>query len=737
VSLEKQILILIFFLTILTFGYLFARRILNENKLIYIIPFSFLFGSSFFVIILHLFSLVFGVRRATYICFTIVIILIISTLFKKTKHQSQLELGLNKKQFFFLFLFSFLFGLLYLVWLVKFDTYDSGLYQLIGLMTKVDIYPPKNQFGPEIYLVYHNGVALFASALKVFTNIETFRTLPFIQTFFILIFPLALFALLFSATGSFLQALIGILIGSFCATLKSLDLLTLVLPSNFHKFISDFDSNLFWMGDSSFVSPTQKALLSPNSSAALPLTVFLFFLCTKEKLISNKYLIAILFVSSYLYFTYESYWLPTIIGIILYKFVLIIQKNLTKEQIIKSLLLIFILAISPILVGGVLQNKNENITNLITLDIKHYTFSFSKISDPSDHSTNKDDEITCNANGNIFYKIPILSRHFLNEFGFPLISLPLIIWWFLIKKRNLIMFPLLFGALAAFIIPFFITYTILEIETHRFLVYSRFILSILLGTFFGALLEISFNSILKNLFWRFSLITLIISLAIPGIYWLLPIKHTFEYRATTLPTADKQAINWLSKNAKSGDIGIGPWDIPFKCFELISIAGVYGCGVHIQNIAQEETRKTALLTLNPCLLNELKVKWLYLNKNLDNYKHALIPQDIKDLLSITPKDILNQYIKEKILIERFRYEDDSELRLIYEVNSKLIKNFCKSKNYVWVIGRLQQGIFVPIKSSFKTTFETKQAALKALHKLKKSLTPKEAIWYGVEAIVNQ
>lgn len=732
-ELHKYLLITIFFLIISSFGYIFARRVLNENKLIYIIPISICFGSSFFVILLHLFSCLFGVPKATYICLITIIVLTLLTLIK-WKHQKSLELGLPKNLFFILSLFSSLFGLLYLVWLKNFDTYDPGLYQLIGLMTKLDTYPPKNQFGPEIYLVYHNGVALFASALKIFSRIETLETLPFIQTFFIFTFPVALSALAFSITGSFIQAILASIIGSFCANLKSLELFTLILPTNLHKFISKLDYNLFWMADSSFVSPTQKALLSPNLSVALPLSTFLFFLCTKEKLINNKYLIAILFVSSYLYFCYESFWLPTVAGIFLYNIALMIKGKWIKEQIIRSLFVILILAISPILVGGVFQNKNENITKLVTLDIKHYTFSFSKILDPTNPTLNKDDEIICNANGNTFYKIPILSRHFFIEFGLPLTLLPLIFWWFLIKKKNLMILSFLFGGLVAFIIPFLITYTILEIETHRFLIYSRFVFSILFGAFIGGLLEISFSSFFINLFYRLMLSILIISLVIPGIYWLLPIKHSFEYRATVLPTADKKAINWLSKNTKSGDIGIGPLDIPFKCFELISIGGVYGSGVHIQNIAQEETRTTALTTLNPCLLSELNIKWLYLNKNLDNYKHSLIPQDIKNLLSIVPKDTLNKYIKEKLLIERFKYEDKSELRLIYEVNPKLIKNFCKNKNYIWTIGRLQQGNFIPIKSNFKTTFETKQIALKALQKFKKSLNPKEAIWYGVEAI---
>ncbi len=732
------IFMFIFFISIIWFGYSYSRRILKENKLIYLIPLSVCFGSSFFVILLQLFSLLLSVQKATYICISLTLALALFILFKY-KLNNHLELGLSKIQFSLLFLFSLVVGVLFFAYLLNFDTYDPGVYQLIGLMTKQDIYPNSTPHHYGTIHIYHNGVALFASSLKIFSNLEIFNSLYPIQILFIAIFPLILFALIFSITKSFSQAMIASIVGCFCATLKSLNLLLPFDHEIFNKLTNDFRDYLFWMADSGFVSPTQKALVSPNSSIALPLSAFLFLLCLKENLKNNWHYLTILFTSSFLFLSYEAYWFPTVVALCLCEIVKTIQSKWTKKQIISSITLILILGASPTLAGGVFQNKNENITKLVSLDIKPYTLSFGGtlqfVYPPAWFKKEKNIYVSP-ANGNTFYKLPILSKYLFHEFGLPLVTLPLILLY-LLKSKNQKLLSLLLSGLVSFAIPFLITYNLIEIETHRFLIYSRFVFSVLFGAFIGSLFDFRPPVFLLNIFYKTFLFLLIIVLVAPGIYWLMPIKHKYEYRATTLTKADKKTLSWLSKHSRSGDVGIGPWDIPFRCFELISLAGVYGSGVHIQNIAEEETRTTALSTLNPCLLKELHVKWLYLNKNLDSHKHALIPQDILDLITLLPKDTLKQLLKEKILVQRFKYKDKSELRLIYEFNPRLAKNYCKNKDYIWSIGRLQQGKFIPIKSSFQTTFQSKKSALKKLKELKKLLTSKEALWYGVEAIVNQ
>lgn len=730
---QKYIYIFIFFTIITGFGYIFARNILREKNLINLIPFSFYLGSSLFVTLLHTLSLIFDVKMSTFLSLFLSLALAILILFKY-KAKEPLELGLPRAQFFLLTLFSFSFGILFFAYLIKFSTYDLGLYQLIGLITGQG-YPFSNPFGPDSAYVYHNGVALFASGLMIFSKLEALESLTPIQSLFIFILPITIFVLVYSITKNFLQSMLGVLIGCFCANLRALSLFTIFLPETFSSFVSDPHETMFWMADSGFVSPTQKALISPNSSIALPLSIFLFYLCTKESIIEKKYYLPILFTSLFLFSAYEAYWIPVTLAILIFHAVAILKSKWSTKQIKTSAVLIILFLATPFSAGGVFKNKNENITKLVSIDIKPYTLSLGgtiQFTYPKEWL--KRNEVICHANGNVFYKIPILSRYFFDEFGLPLLAIPFITLW-LIGTRNLNLLSFLIVGITSFAIPFLITYNLIEIETHRFLIYSRFIFSILFGTFLGYLLNINFQSLITNILSRTFLFLLIITLVLPGISWILPkFKSSYEYRAVKVHKADKKALSWLSKNAKVGDRGIGPWDIPFKSFELISIGGVYGTGAYIQNLANEETRATALKTLNPCLLKELKVRWLYLNKNLDSFANAIIPQDITNLLDTVPEVTLKQLLKEKTLVLRYKYKDNEELRLIYEFIPTRDETYCKNKNYAWSIGRLQYGKFTPIKPVHGAIFKSKMLALKKLKKLKNTMDKKEALLYGVEAI---
>ena len=750
----------IFFFLIISSGYVFARRILKENKLIYLIPFSVCFGSSLFVVILHLFSLIFAVPKSTYISLIFILILSLFILYKH-KSSHKLELGLPKIKFLLLLSFSLLFGFLSLAYLLKFSTYDPGVYQIIGLMSKLDYYPSQNPYGADTPNIYHNGVILLASGLKIFTKLETFDSLNPIQALFIFIFPIVIFSLIFSITGNFIQATLGTLIGCFCATLKSLELFTFFVPDILNKLLHDFRHTLFWMADSGFVNPTQKALISPNSSVALPLSVFLLYLCLKEITIDKKLYLPIFFTSAYLFSCYEAYWAPVVAAFLVYQAILIVQSKLNKEQLFTSLISICLITIGPVLSSGVFLNKNENISKLLYIDLKPYALSFGGTMQfvyPPDWFKDKNNFIVSEANNNILYKVPIFSKYMFHEFGLPLVFLPFIILWLLITKNLRLMIFLLAGIISL-TIPFLVTYYLMEVETHRFFIFSRFIFSVLFGVFLGLLINIklpsSINiklplfkkvkfasqkniqlfSLIDNILYRTFLILLIVTLVLPGILWLVPkyLPH-YEYRAVKLNNADKKALSWLNKNSKSGDRGIGPWDIPFKYFELISLAGIYGAGVYTQHIAQEETRKTALTTLNPCLLDELKIKWIYLNKNLDEHAHAVIPQDTTDLYSLVPKDVLNKLVKERLLILRYKYKSNEELRLVYEFNPPKDNSYCKNKNYTWSVGHLTKGKFNTLQSKSQTFFPNKTSALNKLKEITPLLDKKEAVWYGIEAI---
>ncbi|MBI1858733.1 MAG: hypothetical protein HYR97_06455 [Candidatus Melainabacteria bacterium] len=590
----------------------------------------------------------------------------------------------------------------------------------IGTITKNNIYPPLHSYAPDATLTYHYGVVLLGSAINIFSHLDPWYCLIPIQIIFIFITPLIIFSLLHTYTNSFLQSIMGSIIGCLCANLTSFKLLKLITE---HNPIPDLHKTLVFMNESGFAVNTSKAMISPNMSVAIPLSLTLFFLCTKNKERSKLNLISILFISIFLFFSYESFWLPVILAILIfYIFKIIVEKNKYKS-IFQVLLFLILFGLSPIFVGGVFAGEEQNITNLIHFNPKSYIFSWSGILGeiyPYDWIINH--EVISDRDGCKFYKIPFLSKYFSIEMGLPLLLLPFSFILLLRKKYwGLICFTI--SGLISFCLPFLISYLPREIETLRFFIYARLIFSILFGMFLGFIFEIK-SPLFLRMFLRMALIILIITLVLPGIGWLYPRKIAeSDYRFNKLPIADKRALKWLSKNAKPGDRGIGPFEEPWTTQEIITAGGVYGCSISPYAHFESETRKTAFITLDPCLLNELKIRWIYSNEKL--------------LLKI-PMHVLNKLQKEKILVLRYKYKNKAAIRKIYKFNPSNVKLSCENQNYAWAIGKMINGKFTPLpqqNSKSLILFSNKDTALEKLKQYQIELNDNQkAYWYRIEAI---
>ena len=722
-DIQKYFLLFVFFFLIISFGYIVSRNVLKENKLISLIPLSVCIGSSVFVIMLHLIASITNPVVGTYItlAFLPTASLFISI---KYKNYENIETGLPNIQFFYISLLSLFLGITSLAYLLFFDTYDPGLYQIIGTITKQGDYPPLNPANPALSLAYHNGVALYASALKIFLNAETWHSVIPIQAIFILIFPLIIFCLLYSITNSFLQSFLGALIGCFCANLTAFKLFSLFSNTSPSLFFSTIHEKIVSMNEGGFSISTSKALISPNMSVGLPLSVRLLFLSINKNILEKKYWLAMFFISAFLFFTYESFWIPVVVSSILYQAALIFQNKNWQAQVKTLVILTVILFISTLLVYGILTGTSDNMLNLLYFEPKSYTFSWSGILGqfyPSQWFT--ENSVISRVDGCVFYKVPFFSRCFFIEFGLPLILLPVTILWLLIKNKNAKLFFFLVGGISSFIIPFLMSYLPRQIELIRFFIYPRFTLSLIFGIFLGWLFNSKLPRIMSIL-WCGILSLLIVILILPGIVWNLPIRSEHDYRYNQFPYADKKALSWLNKNVKPGDRGIGPNGKAYKHYELINIAGVYGVAAHYLILLEQETKNTVFTTLNPCLLKKLNVKWIYFNQ---------------DLLSKAPQKRLKELLQEKILVLRYKYKSNNEVRTIFEFKPKNIEKYCKEKEYAYVIGRIQNGDFIPLTKDpkYKTSrmiFSTKKAALNKLNKLKESLDKKEAFWYRVEVI---
>ena len=720
-NLQTFLLLLIFFIVIFGSGYVFSRRILNENKLIYLIPLSICFGTSLFIIVLHLLSLILGVRTATNIS---LLLFVFSSLamFILFKPSNSIEYGISKLQFIVLCVFSSFVSLLLFWYLVVFNSFDS-LSHLVTILSKQNTYPSLSHMCPSAPMAYHCGVILLGSALAIFSGIETWSSLIPIQVIFAFIVPMAIFASFYSLTKSFLQTMLGVLIGCFCANLISLTLFTLFNSDNFNAFIHNPYRVFITMSESGFATSTSKALVTSNMAVAIPFSLLLFFLSTNERAYKKRYWFVIFIISAYLFFTYESFWAPVLAGIIIFQVIQLIQNKATLNQLKSSIILILFLVISPLVVGGIFSDTN--ITKLVYFDPKPYTSSWSGLLlflYPSDSNWYKSHEIISHTDGLRFYKVFFLSKYFFLEMGLPLILLPIIFAW-LVKKKNTVLLSFLFSGIVALIIPFLITYLPRPIEPIRFFTYARLVFSILLGLFFGALIQLKLQTYLSFII-RILLLILVFTLVIPPITWFIPLKYgEHDYRINQVSSIDKKALRWLNKHMKAGDIGLGPFNNAIL-FDLINLAGVYGVGVSPVPLFQETTRYTAFKTLDPCLLNELRVRWIYLNNQL---------------LSLIPQETLNRLTDEKVLFLQYQSRDRDNIRKIYQFKPINIEEYCKSKNYSWAIGRMYDGKFIPVinaSSKSQIHFTNKESALRFLKEIKKHFDYKEAYWYRTEAITN-
>lgn len=706
----------ILFIVITCFGFAFIQKVIKENNIVYIIPLSIGTGFAYYTILTHLCALIFDLKNSVVISL-ITLVLCTLMILLKYKNHNKLIIEPGIKEFVALLIFSIFLALMSLFYLLYFNTYDPT-YQHAAVIAKQTAYPPMNPYNPEAPLVYHYGVILLGAVLQILTNISPWNCYIPIQTIFIFTTPLAIFALLFFCTKNFTQSILGTIIGCFCSNLMSLSLLT---STGLIEAMYNIHQKLSFMNESGFAVATSKALMSPNTSVAIPLSITTILALIKYR--EAKRLFVLVPLLALIFFSYEGFWLP-VIFIVCSIEIISAFKNKEKYNYLKIIATLFILIVLPLVLtgGGILGHKDSNTANLVYFDLKPYIYSWSgQLNQFYSYEWFKNHEIVSHRDGLRFYKIPFFSKYFFMELGLPIILLPLILIW-LFKKKNVVLILLATSGLISLSLPFFISYIPREIETIRFLTYAKIIFAILLGIFIGYLLNIKLKPIL-NILVKITLGILITILVLPGIVWLIPKKYAdYDYRYTQIPPEDKKALKWLSKKIQPGERGIGPIDIPHNNFDLITLSGAYGVGIAKQALFEfeGETRKTALETLNPCLLKELKVKWVYLNDKL--------------LSKISP-GIIEKLTSENLLVLRYKNNDKS--CKIYEFILGDTKEYCINTNYGWAVGRMYDGRFyhlIDLNTNKPMIFPDKNNAFAALNNIIKSLDTKEAYWYRVEAI---
>ncbi len=281
-------------------------------------------------------------------------------------------------------------------------------------------------------------------------------------------------------------------------------------------------------------------------------------------------------------------------------------------------------------------------------------------------------------------EIPLFSSISMKDFGLALliglgILLYLIIRSKFFTRRLDFWVYIFFSALAAFAVSFLFEFTPRRIEIARFLVWSEiafvFFISIYLLKLENALLKKPIKH-LKKIIWIFNLI-LFIGLT-PGWTAMLPIEEFCFMGRKNLKDDEKAMLRDLSQIHKDRDIVLDSTDYELGS-DFCGMAGFYGVGGQIY-LLDYMNRTTATYLLNPKLLKELKVNYVFIGPHSKLSSQALKNLESSSFL-VNDNDFSSKHLGYKFL------------RFIEPHN---LENY--PQDYYWALGYKEGKQFVPIRN---------------------------------------
>lgn len=284
--------------------------------------------------------------------------------------------------------------------------------------------------------------------------------------------------------------------------------------------------------------------------------------------------------------------------------------------------------------------------------------------------------------------IPFFSSITFREFGLEaLLALIILVYQFNKKKLNYSII-LALSAYSSMMLPLLVRFLPREIETIRFLHWSKFILVIFVCVnipYFIDLFMKRFNKPLLRRTLKFLMITIMIILLVPGMVSVLPIRDFFIVGNQSVSPENKKLVSILSKIHKTGDVCVDTVDF-IHGHNISELAGFYGIGGQIFR-ADRYSRETAISTLNPALLQELKVDYLLLNdsnkltsKAMDRIKDPQLFQELTEV-----RNQLGSYRMFKFLAKNT------------ELSSEILSQL--RSEYFWMIGCDIGKDYIPIKDT--------------------------------------
>lgn len=733
----SMLLTITFILICISFGFVSLSLTVRIRSLLLLIPLSISLGFASYIFITHIMSFLIGPQLASLLSLFILPMITATIVILKKKDLEKIEKEITKQQIFVLCLIASIISFLTYLSINRFGILDKEFHIPLGLsIYHNNIYPPIDYFRPEHKLLYHYGGDLLAGAINHLFNIEIFKSYEIISIIFSSTTFFSFLALAWIMTRNYAISLIA----GFCAYFGGGFLWLDALIRHITKQLPDGASN--WSFLQTFLNlGIHGSIINPPSLVAfvstfclgysiLTLSLILFWNMLeknnlKSSLVSIVFLsislLSLFLIAEWLYFTFWA-------GVLIFVLIRLVNKQGENLPSTLALFLTSVVLISPVINTIINQEGLQHLgrENLLHFELKTKPFwitSWGRITD----------------NLNIFNQVSIFSWDFLSEFGLSLLLLPVALVY-LIKSKNKFTYLLFICAVATMPIPLFIEFKTSPADFNRLFAFGNIVLTLLITCGIVTITKTSFQ---KNIL-IFSYIFLLCASPITGLitsaaftpyiylnnHYIKQVTSTLKginspknistyfsnlnqylnNLKTWIPANYKNEIEFLKSNTKSNDIAIS--SVPI----IPLFAGVYSVvpsnlEIYKNNLPFDICYSTLLTTLDPFLLNELKIKWIILEKKFKSnlkkeVQETLNNSSLFQLIFATPDKSTNQ---------------NNEKFEIYYVKdiSKSLSGYKRKTAWLLVNKQDQPIDLIKLNSNKISLFPTSKSSLQYLHNLHK------------------
>ena len=699
------------FLLVPIFGYVALRTLLGITSFVYLLPFSFVFGFSTFLVLVYGLAYFFGIHLGSLIAI-LILFLVSIILFFVYRDRLHIELSLLKRESIVLFFiclfisyFTFLISRKWIIFDFKFhiSVASNFLYS--------DKFPQAVSNWPTLFVPYHYGFDLLSAIISSLTNLSIINSFCLIGvvssiTTFLSCVAIAYFFITKLLPGdkkrqTIIQAIFGGLFFYFAGNLLWLDALIRFLfkippVSQSWNLFQTFCA--IGIHGSIMTDMGTGGILFASSTLGVQIFIFLLFLYLNfllEKSSLVKYIVFILLTALALFHVAEWILYVFLLSLIISPFLsLLLKDGLDFKSFLQRNIIWFIVFLGIVFFNGfaykMLSKDYSYLPKFLELTVNPNLFTmevFGRFGNLNQHRN-----------------VSIFSWDFISEFGLTLIFSLFVIYWAVKQKINCISFVLSF-LLISFISPLFLYIKSSPPDVIRLFHPGYEVLSLLFALW---IFNVNNFKRLVLLLPVAVIVPPVLSLTLigffsPAIYLNHPyigfvdysLRELFKYKETNkfsknineglrlirygalMSEEDEKMALFIKEHSKKGEYGLSHYPLPF---DYVGIPCYYPRAC---SLPRKAAYLALLRTLDPYIIKELKIKWLLVTEEMEKFMNV----------ALFEKLVKENFLKEVYSIDNPVY---GKLRLFEFVN--LDKYLYPQKTF-WTFCAYMENNLIPIPES--------------------------------------